>query len=86
MASNDPVWLQILTLLIMNCVALTDDLASLCLSFSIYKMRLINLVLHSFIHLLLLFFTQQTLSACLFWAQDQRGAHHHSHTRSEPCS
>lgn len=42
MSSRAPIWLQILTLLLMNCVTLTGDLASLYLSFSIYKMRLIN--------------------------------------------
>lgn len=65
MASSDPVWLQILTLLIMNCVALTDDLASLCLSFSIYKMRLINLVLHSFIHSVIIIIFYLTNTFCV---------------------
>lgn len=49
MGSRASVPVQILTLLLMNCVTLTGDLASLCLSFSIYKMRVINLST-SFIH------------------------------------
>lgn len=86
MASSDPVWLQILTLFIMNYVALTDDLASLCLSFSISKMRPINVIIHSFLYYYYFLLNKHFLSVCSGLRTDQRGADHHSHTRSEPCS
>ena len=55
MVSRASVWVQILILLLMDRGTLTGDLASLCLCFSTYEMRLVNISIscnHS-----LLFFT-----------------------------